>query len=339
VYSQSDTVNITIGKRTYLAHGQLEIDDIEAAKAEISQLDNKLKLHNNSRDSLINLLVTHNDEPEKVKHISEQIREQNSGIDNLKTDLDKKWLKLKNFELIQNHQDSTVDDNDNKWHFDFDWDDLKFTRKDDVFRGHWAGVELSWCALSQKGGSLSMKGDWASYEQQLQKSWALDLNFIEINLPFSKPNFGLVTGMGLGFNAYSFSSNFRFQKVDGKIATQAVTHDLTSNKLNTTFLNIPLILELQFPKSARTQLHIGIGIVGGIRLHSSQEITWTENGSNYTETQESEMLLNSFRYGATLRLGYGFVHLFANYTLTPFFQKDKAPELYPLQIGVVLLNL
>ncbi|MFW5974790.1 MAG: hypothetical protein ACOCQ6_01140, partial [Bacteroidota bacterium] len=47
---------------------------------------------------------------------------------------------------------------------------------------------------------------------------------------------------------------------------------------------------------------------------------------------------NSLRYGPTIRLGYKWIDLFAYYSLTPAFEENKGPEMYPVSIGISVVK-
>ena len=47
---------------------------------------------------------------------------------------------------------------------------------------------------------------------------------------------------------------------------------------------------------------------------------------------------NPFYYGVRGYLGWGGIHLFADYALSTLFEKDEGPELYPFSIGLSLVR-
>ncbi|HRY97973.1 MAG TPA: hypothetical protein P5550_02850, partial [Bacteroidales bacterium] len=46
--------------------------------------------------------------------------------------------------------------------------------------------------------------------------------------------------------------------------------------------------------------------------------------------------LNPLKAEGTVRLGWGVVNLFANYSFLPLFKEDEGPELYPFSVGLTL---
>jgi len=48
--------------------------------------------------------------------------------------------------------------------------------------------------------------------------------------------------------------------------------------------------------------------------------------------------LNPFKLDATMRIGWSFLNFYATYSITPMFQKDQGPQLYPWAAGITLLG-
>ena len=52
-----------------------------------------------------------------------------------------------------------------------------------------------------------------------------------------------------------------------------------------------------------------------------------------------DFYMNPFKWDATVRIGWGFINLFATYSVNTMFKKDKGPELYPWTVGITFVNL
>ncbi len=208
------------------------------------------------------------------------------------------------------------------------------------FKGHWSGFELginNWLDPSQQ--LAGTKPEHQFLDLNTGKSWEFDLNFMQFNMPFGKP-LGLVTGMGFKWNNYSFDGNNSIMKdpvtnvIVARYPTAGVSYDKT--KLNTTYLTVPLIFEMQFGK--RKKGFISFGVIGDMKLWSNTKLRYYEGGSKQKEKAKSDFNLSPFRYHLTARAGYKFVKIFANYSMVPMFKKDLGPELYPITIGLTLIS-
>ncbi|OYT17212.1 MAG: hypothetical protein B7C24_03720 [Bacteroidetes bacterium 4572_77] len=51
-----------------------------------------------------------------------------------------------------------------------------------------------------------------------------------------------------------------------------------------------------------------------------------------------DFYIQPFKVDASLRIGWGWVNMYANLSLTEMFSKNKGPKLYPFTIGIMLVS-
>lgn len=217
-----------------------------------------------------------------------------------------------------------------------DWDvTYKEKRK---FRGHWSGFEFGVNGFMDKNQSMIMKDDLAYMDLKQARSWNVNINFLQYSLGFGTDKAGLVTGMGIEFNDYHFSSETTLKNDNGvtKVDSSFVDFNVSKSKLSTTYFTVPLLLEFQIP-AGHHRLYVSGGIIGGVRLGSHTKVVYNDGGKEKKKNRD-DFNLSTFRYGLTARVGYRGLRLFANYYPTSLFEKDKGPELYPFSIGLVLID-
>jgi hypothetical protein len=204
--------------------------------------------------------------------------------------------------------------------------------KSDKFDGHWEGIEFGFNSFAKPDYSMypPVTKDFMSLNQG--KSLEFNFNFYELNIGLSKNNVGLVSGMGLSFNNYRFENDYTIEK--GSSRTEPVAlgpNNLAKTKLAVSYLNVPLLLEFQIPVNQHEgRLYINAGIVGGVKIGSHTKVKY----GNDKEKDRSGFNINSFNYAATARIGYKGVSLYTKYSLTPFFEKGKGPDLTPFTVGI-----
>lgn len=217
-----------------------------------------------------------------------------------------------------------------------DWDvTYKEKRK---FRGHWSGFEFGVNGFMDKNQSMIMKDDLAYMDLKQARSWNVNINFLQYSLGFGTDKAGLVTGMGIEFNDYHFSSETTLKNDNGvtKVDSSFVDFNVSKSKLSTTYFTVPLLLEFQIP-AGHHRLYVSGGIIGGVRLGSHTKVVYNDGGKEKKKNRD-DFNLSTFRYGLTARVGYRGLRLFANYYPTSLFEKDKGPELYPFSLGLVLID-
>jgi|GEM_PF-1252605 len=172
-----------------------------------------------------------------------------------------------------------------------------------------------------------------------EKTFSYGLNLFEFNIPITKNSLGFATGAGIEWNSLNLSENVNLYKAsDGVIvALETGITDVKRNKLNVTYITIPLVLEFQTPVKNK-KLYVSAGAFGGIRGWSKQKLVYEVGGVKYKDKTKDDFSLSPFRYGLTARVGYGDVGIFAEYSLVPLFKDGKGPEMYPIMIGVRLAD-
>lgn len=222
--------------------------------------------------------------------------------------------------------------------------ELKHDKKKSKFNGHWAGLELG------INGYLTPNNDFGygtangyNYlSQKYQKSINVNLNFFEQNFNLIKDHLGLVTGLGLSWNNYRFDNNVRLSKVNNNLVLyqengEGITYE--KSKLVNTFLTLPLMLEVQTNRYAKANsFHLSGGVVGGWRIGTHAKYVFND-GSRQKQKDHEDFYLNPFKLDAIAEVGWGVLNLYATYSLTTMFQKDKGPELYPFSVGICLTDL
>jgi hypothetical protein len=201
---------------------------------------------------------------------------------------------------------------------------------------------------------------------RMTKSIAVNLNFFEQNVALSKnQKWGFVTGLGLEWHNYRFSRNTRLNS-DSSFLIGYIDQGISirKTKLTTLHLTVPVLFEFQTNhRHKKNSFHVGAGMVIGARLSSHTKKYYNELNKDFeiarynpaTGKYETEFLATSpshskgktfddfflqpFKFDATVRIGWGFINLFATYSVNQMFQKDKGPELYPWTIGITLVNL
>jgi hypothetical protein len=166
------------------------------------------------------------------------------------------------------------------------------------------------------------------------RSWVINMNFAQYSLGFGTSHIGLLTGLGLEFNNYFFDNDNTIIERDDYVVDSLLTGNVAKSKLTSTFLRVPLILEVQFPNTIRAKrVFISAGIIAGLKLGSHTKIVYKENGKNKDKNRD-DFNINPFRYGITARAGYGNVSVFGDYYFTPMFVEEKGPQFHPFSVGL-----
>ena len=234
------------------------------------------------------------------------------------------------------------------------------------FNGHWAGFDMGINGYVDPDFKMSFPKETEYMDLRMTKSVGVYINFFEQNISLSKnQKFGMVTGMGINWNNYRFSKDTRLNADSSELIGYIDKGiNIRKTKLTNLYLNIPLLFEFQTNSyHKKNSFHFGLGMVMGVRLSSHTKKYYDERDKGFDITKYNpatdkyetvftavspdnsivkdfdDFYMNPFKFDATVRIGWGFVNLFATYSVNTMFKKDKGPELYPWTIGITLVNL
>ncbi len=291
-----------------------------------------------------NPLSAQADNEQVVKNVDEMIIEKDDTTRIIKTDTTKIKIGKKRIAIIEEKDGSTVKVKD------LDKDEIvieideegKIMNKNGKknhgakFDPHYAAFEIGLNNYFDSEFSMSRTPENQFMDLNTGRSINVNINIFDYGIGFGTDMFGLGTGLGFEFSNYFFDANNTIMKnQDGVVINNPIAVDVTKSKLTTTFVTVPLYLEVQFPRHG-DRVFIQGGIVGGAKIGSHTKIVFREDGRKEKEKVRDDFNLNSLRYGLTARIGYDNWNLYANYYLMPLFEENKGPELYPFNIGLAL---
>lgn len=258
-------------------------------------------------------------------------------------------LKIGDIVTVEDTDDETVirigkrdiridDENDRTGSHSEDYDDEKeYSHSRQAFKGHLGGIEFAFNGFSTD--------TWGRIDEPVE-GW-LDLNTTRssafnivappVNLGFSR-RFGLVTGLGISFNNYFFDGNNSVavgeEGITGPVYPPSEIN-YEKSKLATLYGILPVMLEVQIPVSHSGSINLGAGVIGAVKLGSHTKTVYYSDGKQ-KEKNHDDFNLNVLRYGVTARAGYEMVQVYGTCYLSPMFEKNKGPELFPFEVGIAL---
>lgn len=205
------------------------------------------------------------------------------------------------------------------------------------FRGHWAGIQFGANSYLSSTQTIKLPTESDFMSVQFEKSFEFSLNPLQYSIPFFNRYVGAVIGLGITFNNYELIHN----NYDLGLGTNneliyiQKLFDYKKNRFKTTSLTAPILIEFQIPtdrKDRRT--FISAGIIGTFNMCSKMKNVYYNNNEKIKEKNKINFPINKFNYLATARIGHRNLYLYVNYTIIPLFDKESAPELYPVSAGI-----
>jgi hypothetical protein len=205
----------------------------------------------------------------------------------------------------------------------------------------WSGFEMGVNGYLNADNTLNMDSVNQAFSLNYGKSLVVNINFYELKGRIYKDNITVTTGLGSEINNYRFENNTKLVS-NSNPTTAEIESNLyyDKSKLTTAYLNAPLYLSFATnPFKNGKRLSISPGITAGWRFTTYNKRVVENNGDRNKIRTRDDFNINPFRVNASLRLAYGSFVVFANYSVTDFFQKDKGPNLMPFSAGIRLVGL
>jgi len=238
-------------------------------------------------------------------------------------------LRLKQV-IIINHRDELEQ---NGFYVAEDGDTI-FKRKRRNHEAHWAGIDFGFTMLMDNGFENKFT-DNPYWKNDAAKSHVWNLNFLEYKFDIAKEYFGFTTGLGFSFASVAFNDNYVLRETPDTLFAEIDTvYTYTKNKLNATYLTLPILFEINTNARASKSFYFAFGVIGGVRIASKIKRKGEFDGRKFTQKERGRYSLNAFKLDGTVRLGYGAWGVFVNYSLLPLFDSGKTVPIHPLSFGL-----
>ncbi len=205
---------------------------------------------------------------------------------------------------------------------------------------HWGGIDLGVNMLlnSNNETSLPEGANWLDIDEARSLSWSF--NIYEQKIRIVKDYVGIITGLGITYNSYGLKNNVSVMSNSDSTYAVTVPDSLLTfdkNKLRTTYVKVPLMLEFNTSSEPNRSFHLAAGVIGGVRIGSITKQEYKIDDSKHKDRVKDDFNFSPITLDAAVRIGYGNLTLFANYGLTPLFEDNKGPEVYPFTVGLALV--
>ncbi|OWY20741.1 hypothetical protein C7N43_08140 [Sphingobacteriales bacterium UPWRP_1] len=185
-------------------------------------------------------------------------------------------------------------------------------------------------------GSFNMPLELENFDQRYGRSLNYQLHVFRQRVGLVKNNVNLLYGLGFDFSNYSFENPITLLKNSNPLeVTIDNAIDYKKNKLVTTALNIPLMLNFETnPRRPGKSFRLSAGVYGGLLIGSHTRQKSEELGNN---KERDDYNLNKLRYGFVGQIGVGPINFYANYSPQSLFRDGRGPDLQPFNVGLSII--
>jgi hypothetical protein len=206
----------------------------------------------------------------------------------------------------------------------------------------WGGLELGLLGFTTADGNFNMPAAYKYLNTKMGESWFIALNTPDLDGHIIKNKLAITTGLGVSWSNIHFDGNdVLTPNADSMSATPSPAGvNLSKNKLHTFDITAPLLIK--FAPGKRRKAKGGFHFATGAIFHyvaNARVVTETSSGGYDQRTELNDNFnINPLRVDATVRVGYDRIKLFANYSLTPYFNASKSPDVRLFTAGLTLIG-
>ena len=149
---------------------------------------------------------------------------------------------------------------------------------------------------------------------------------------FGESRFSFNPALGIGLESFAFSAPVTLFDSLGITILEPIEDlpqyklatDITYSKMSTTYIDLPLEFRVHSRRNdPKRSWFLSLGGKVGILINSKTKIKYAENGVVKLNKNKYNYQVNSYRYGAVARIGYGPVSFWGYYRGNIFFKGNK----------------
>ncbi|MBL7902512.1 MAG: DUF2807 domain-containing protein [Bacteroidia bacterium] len=224
------------------------------------------------------------------------------------------------------------DDEENGKNADFDFNNDYFS----AYR-HWAGFSFGVNGFMDKSFSTEFAAPNDYMNLNYAKSFNYQFNLFESHIPLVKHKLLIVTGFGFDYHSYELENKVRLNAdadYTNAFVDSSGIYTYKKNRLRNTYIQVPLLLEFNSSNKTSKCFHMAAGVIGQYQILSRTRQLLENEAYEYDIQRKDPYNSNPFMLKAHVNLGYHRWTFYGEYSLTPFFQKNKGPELFPFAVGL-----
>jgi uncharacterized glyoxalase superfamily protein PhnB len=205
---------------------------------------------------------------------------------------------------------------------------------------HFAGIDLGYCRLLDESNNSVRDSatDWLALNPTRSISWRL--NVLEQKIRIYQDYIGILTGFSVAYSGYGFQNNIDLSSTDSLgtngILVEPSVREYQKNKLRTTGLQVPVMLEFNSSCNPKKHFHLAVGAQAGWVATSIHKQKWENEFGRFTSRRRDDFNIQRYTLDLALRIGYNKTSIFVNYGLQPLFEKNIGDKVFPVVFGIQL---
>ncbi len=201
---------------------------------------------------------------------------------------------------------------------------------------HWNGIFLGVNMLLNDQMSLATVKGYEFLELKPASSIHLQVNAFQKDFKIAGEYLKLVTGLGFDYRQFAFEQDFSLTPGTDSVVAVPAGVNFRRNKLSMGSLRGPLLLGINLGKKKNT-VHLTAGVIGEYRMSVRLQQKFELNDEKHKIDYKNPYNVNRWNGSALVGIGFGDIYLYGEYQLNNFFEKDLAPQVKPVTVGLRII--
>lgn len=175
-------------------------------------------------------------------------------------------------------------------------------------------------------------------ELDLNRSYEFNYNMIEHITPIIFHYLGISSGVGFSWRYYYLDNKTYFREDNNLVTVLSgdPTFKYKYSRLSNWYLTVPVMLELQLFKSSKYKPYVAAGVIGDIRLATSNKTKYVNATGSTMRTTQRGMNVLPLSMDYVAQAGMGKVSIYAKYSPVGIFEKGKGPDVQHASLGFII---
>ena len=210
----------------------------------------------------------------------------------------------------------------------------KIDKKLDFPEGNWAGFYFGIGGLLNEVNNFTSSEDGQIFAINPLKSFDVHLNPIQKRFAIVKNHIGITTGIGLNWKQYDLI-NTNIHILGGNSDSLLISStglNYEKSTFRTSYLQIPVMVELQTNASKSKKWHLNFGVLGKLKMGNS----WMYRTSNSRTVVKDDFLFNPFLISGLITAGYNNINIYTELGLTNLYKNSSDYRIRNFSAGLML---
>ena len=201
----------------------------------------------------------------------------------------------------------------------------------------WNGIDIGVNGILSGNHDFNLTNEVGFLEPDYGKSRYIAFNAGQVKGRIVKDYVGFTMGLSVQFYNYKYNGDNDFVFAgDSLFSIPSGEKNVTKNKLRTTYLAVPAMLEFNTSLDPDKAFHISAGVVGKILIGDMYKQKFSYMSNDNKTSIKGDLGFNRWAADAMVRVGYRRLTLFAQTGLLPLFDNANTSDVYTFSAGLFI---